>query len=214
MEYKYLAIEGPIGVGKTTLAKMLAEKMDAHLVLEQPNNPFLVEFYENRAKASFKAQMFFLLDRYSQLTNIKQSYLFHQVVISDFIIEKDKIFAYLNLDDHELNLYNKLFDLLNKDLPRPDIVIYLQAKADVLLQRLKKRKSVLDKHISVDYLKEVIAAFDYFFFHYKATPLLVINTNKLDFVYNDSHFEEIQRAIKVMKAGTYYYTPWLDHTVK
>lgn len=214
MEYKYLAIEGPIGVGKTTLAKMLAEKMDAQLVLEQTNNPFLVEFYENRAKASFKAQMFFLLDRYSQLTNIKQSYLFHQIVISDFIIEKDKIFAYLNLDDHELNLYNKLFDLLNKDLPRPDIVIYLQAKVDVLLQRLKKRRSVLDKHISVDYLKEVIAAFDYFFFHYKATPLLVINTNKLDFVYNDSHFEEIQRAIKVMKAGTYYYTPWLDHTIK
>ncbi len=214
MKYKFMSIEGPIGVGKTTLAKKLAERLNAQYILEETNNPFLAEFYEDRKRASFKVQIFFLLNRYVQLLNIKQSSLFHQILISDFIIEKDKIFAYLNLDDFELNLYNKLYDLLVNGLPKPDIVIYLQATVDTLLHRIRKRKSVIDKNISVDYLKEVVSAFDYFFFHYRSTPLLVINTNKIDFVYNEEHFKEIERAIKVMKSGTYYYTPWIDHSIK
>jgi deoxyadenosine/deoxycytidine kinase len=213
MKHKFIAIEGPIGVGKTALAKKLSEDYSAKLILEDSNNPFLIEFYENRKRAAFKTQIFFLLNRYTQLISLKQSSLFTQSVICDFIIEKDKIFAYLNLDDFELNLYNKLYDLLSKDLPKPDVVIYLQAKIDVLFQRLKKRKEEADKLITEEYLKEVIAAFDYFFFHYRATPLLVINTNWIDFVNNRIHLEEIKRVLDIMKAGTYCYNPVVDQKI-
>ena len=146
--------------------------------------------------------------------NLKQTPLFHSNTISDFILEKDKIFACLNLDNQELAIYNKLYNLLMKELPRPDIVIYLQAKADVLLHRIKRRNLQFEKNISEDYLKEVIQAFDYFFFHYKATPLLVINTNQIDFVLNEEHFNEILKAIETMRAGTQYYTPWLDEAIE
>ncbi|OGF64518.1 MAG: hypothetical protein A2Y62_06700 [Candidatus Fischerbacteria bacterium RBG_13_37_8] len=210
MMFKFLAIEGPIGVGKTVLAKKLSEQLNAQLILEDTTNPFLHEFYQNKKGSAFKTQLFFLLNRYNQLYNLKQSSLFHSSLICDFIIEKDKIFACLNLDDQELSMYNKLYSLLVKELPKPDVVIYLQAKIDVLMQRIRRRNLPLEKSMSDDYLKEVIAAHDYFFFHYKASPLLVINTNQIDFVLNDDHFKEIVRAIETMKAGTHYYTPWLS----
>lgn len=210
MRFKFIAIEGPIGVGKTILAKKLGEKLNSQLLLEETTNPFLHEFYNNKKGASFKTQLFFLVNRYTQLVNLKQAPLFHANTIADFIIEKDKIFACLNLDNQELSIYNKLYGLLIKELPQPDIIIYLQAKPDVLLHRIKRRNLPYEKNISEDYLKEIIQAFDYFFFHYKATPLLVINTNQIDFVLNEEHFNEILKAIETMRAGTQYYTPWLD----
>jgi deoxyadenosine/deoxycytidine kinase len=209
MNFKFLAIEGPIGVGKTILAKKLGEKLNSQLILEESINPFLHEFYQNRKGASFKTQLFFLVNRYTQLINFKQTSLFHSTAICDYIIEKDKIFACLHLDNQELSIYNKLYNLLVKELPQPDVVIYLQAKPDVLLHRIKRRNLTYEKNISEDYLKEVIQAFDYFFFHYKTTPLLVINTNQIDFVLNEEHFNEILKAIDTMRAGTQYYTPWL-----
>ena len=210
MNFKFLAIEGPIGVGKTILAKKLGEKLNSQLILEESINPFLHEFYQNKKGAGFKTQLFFLVNRYTQLMNSKQTSLFHNSIICDYIIEKDKIFACLNLDNQELAIYNKLYTLLAKELPQPDVVIYLQAKPDVLLHRIKKRNLTYEKNISEDYLKELIQAFDYFFFHYKTTPLLVINTNQIDFVLNEAHFKEILKAIDTMRAGTQYYTPWLN----
>jgi len=210
MRFKFIAIEGPIGVGKTILTKKLGEKLNSQLLLEETTNPFLHEFYHNKKGASFKTQLFFLVNRYTQLVNLKQAPLFHANTIADFIIEKDKIFACLNLDNQELSIYNKLYSLLIKELPQPDIIIYLQAKPDVLLHRIKRRNLPYEKNISEDYLKEIIQAFDYFFFHYKATPLLVINTNQIDFVLNEEHFNEILKAIETMRAGTQYYTPWLN----
>jgi len=209
MKYKFIAIEGPIGVGKTSLAKKLSEKLNAELVLEETNNPFLIDFYLNKKGAAFKVQLFFLLNRYNQLFSLKQTSLFYSTTVIDYIIEKDKIFAYLNLDDQELTIYNKLYSLLIQELPKPDMTIYLQANFETLKERIKKRNLPYEKNISDDYLKQVIKAFDYFFFHYKETPLLVINTNRIDFVMKDAHFDEMVNAIKTIRGGTQYFTPWL-----
>lgn len=209
MKYKFIAIEGPIGVGKTSLARKLSEKLNAELILEDTNNPFLSDFYFNKKGAAFKVQLFFLLNRYNQLFSLKQSSLFYSITVIDYIIEKDKIFAYLNLDDQELSIYNKLYSLLIQELPKPDMTIYLQANFETLKERIKKRNLPYEKNISDDYLKQVIKAFDYFFFHYKETPLLVINTNRIDFVMRDDHFDEMVNAIKTIRGGTQYFTPWL-----
>ncbi len=209
MKYKFIAIEGPIGVGKTSLARKLSEKLNAELILEDTNNPFLADFYLNKKGAAFKVQLFFLLNRYNQLFSLKQSSLFYSITVIDYIIEKDKIFAYLNLDDQELSIYNKLYSLLIQELPKPDMTIYLQANFETLKERIKKRNLPYEKNISDDYLKQVIKAFDYFFFHYKETPLLVINTNRIDFVMRDDHFDEMVNAIKTIRGGTQYFTPLL-----
>lgn len=210
MKYRFIAIEGPIGVGKTELAKKLAEKLKGELILEDTNNPFLIDFYQNKKGAAFKVQLFFLINRYNQLLSLKQSSLFYSNMIIDYIIEKDKIFAYLNLDNQELSIYNKLYSLLIEDLPKPDLVIYLQANLEILKERIRRRRIDYEINISEDYLKQVIKAFDYFFYHYEKTPLLVVNTNKIDFVLNEDHFREILKAIENMRGGTQYFTPWLS----
>ena len=206
--FQYIVIEGPIGVGKTSLARLLAEEFGARLVLEKPEeNPFLSHFYQDRKKYAFQAQVFFLLTRFQQQQQIAQLDLFSQVTISDYLFEKDRLFALLNLDEHEFALYEKIFQLLVGRLPTPDLVIFLQAKPEVLLQRIKSRNIAYEKEIDSDYLKRVTEAYNYHFLHYDQSPLLVINTSEINFVKRREDLDQLLREIKGMKKGTTYFTP-------
>jgi len=206
--FQYIVIEGPIGVGKTSLARLLAEEFGARLVLEKPEeNPFLSHFYQDRKKYAFQAQVFFLLTRFQQQQQIAQLDLFSQVTISDYLFEKDRLFALLNLDEHEFALYEKIFQLLVGRLPTPDLVIFLQAKPEVLLQRIKSRNIAYEKEIDSDYLKRVTEAYNYHFFHYDQSPLLVINTSEINFVKRREDLDQLLREIKGTKKGTTYFTP-------
>src|SRR5678815_1224553 len=176
MSFQYIAIEGPNGVGKSSLAERLATRLDATTILEESENPFLADFYGGRAGAALQAQLFYLLNRHRQQMTVRQGDLFAQTTVSDYLFDKDKIFAYLNLDDNELFIYQRLYDLLSKDVPTPDLVIYLQAPTDVLIRRLRDRardseRETLDP--DPGYLKELNEAYQHFFFHYTSTPLLV-----------------------------------------
>lgn len=205
---RYIAVEGPIGVGKTSLARILAGVFKAKLVLEEvEKNPFLDRFYEDRGKYAFQTQLFFLLSRYKQQRELLQGSLFDEGVVSDYILQKDKIFAYINLDDDELQLYEALFRLLGAKIPRPDLVIYLQAKPDVLMQRIRKRSIDFEKNISLDYLKTLSEAYNEFFFHYVETPLLVINTSEIDFVESPKDLEHLIKEIRSIKRGVQHYIP-------
>jgi len=206
--FQYIVIEGPIGVGKTSLAKRLAEIYHARCIFEKPEeNPFLAHFYQDPKKYAFQAQVFFLLTRFQQQRGIAQLDLFNQVTLSDYLFDKDRIFALLNLDEHELALYEKIFQLLEGRLPTPDLVIFLQAKPEVLLQRIKSRNIPYEKEIELDYLKRLTEAYNYYFFHYDQSPLLVINTSEIDFVKRKEDIDQLLREIKRMKKGTWYFTP-------
>jgi deoxyguanosine kinase len=206
--FRYIVIEGPIGVGKTSLARLLAKEFNARCVLEKAEeNPFLPHFYLDRKKYAFQAQIFFLLNRFQQQKEIAQLDLFNQVTLCDYLFEKDKLFATLNLDDHELALYEQIFQLLNIQLPTPDLVIYLQAKPDVLLHRIRSRNNPYEKEIDFEYLKSLTDAYNYYFFHYDQTPLLVVNTSEIDFVNRKEDFGQLVREIKQMKKGTSYFIP-------
>jgi deoxyguanosine kinase len=206
--FRYIVIEGPIGVGKTSLARLLAKELNARCVLEKAEeNPFLPHFYLDRKKYAFQAQIFFLLNRFQQQKEIAQLDLFNQVTLCDYLFEKDKLFATLNLDDHELALYEQIFQLLNIQLPTPDLVIYLQAKPDVLLHRIRSRNNPYEKEIDFEYLKSLTDAYNYYFFHYDQTPLLVVNTSEIDFVNRKEDFGQLVREIKQMKKGTSYFIP-------
>ena len=208
MDARYIAIEGPIGVGKTSLAQRLARKLDARLVLEDSGNPFLDDFYRDKSGAAFQAQLWFLLQRHRQLRSIEQEDLFQQLSIVDFIFAKDKIFAYLNLDDSELLIYDKLFAVLEKELRKPDLVIYLQAGNDVILDRIRKRHRDVEANISEAYLAEVNKAFNYYFFHFDQAPLLVIDTNQIDFVREEADLDDLVERIRGMdRGGVQYYRP-------
>jgi len=207
MDFHYIAIEGPIGVGKTTFVELLASQLNATKIQEDINNPFLKDFYRDSPGSAFQAQLFFLLTRYQQQQRLMQADLFHQTIICDYIFPKDKIFAYLNLSDSELMIYEKLYSLLEPSIPKPDLVIYLQASLDVLMQRIKKRNLDYEKSISRDYLRELTQAYNYFFFHYKASSLLVINTSEIDFVENPADLEDLVKMIRSMGKGTKYYVP-------
>ena len=174
VKFRSIAVEGPIGVGKTSFVERLARKFDAYKVLEGIENPFLEQFYEDRQGAAFQAQLFFLLSRYRQLQELTQRDLFHQVTICDYILPKDKIFAYLNLDDSELLIYDKLYALLEEQTPKPDMVIFLQAETKTLVERIHGRNRKYEREISETYVNEVNKAYNYFFFHYNQTPLLVM----------------------------------------
>ena len=206
--FQYIVIEGPIGVGKTSLAKLLAKEFHARCVLERPDkNPFLSHFYQDRKKYAFQAQVFFLLTRFQQQQEISQLDLFNQVTLSDYLFDKDRIFALLNLDEHEFALYEKIFQLLGGRLPTPDLVIYLQAKPEVLLHRIKSRSIAYEKEVDLDYLKKVTEAYNYYFFHYDQSPLLVINTSEIDFVKRREDLDQLLREIRGTKKGTTYFTP-------
>jgi deoxyguanosine kinase len=207
MDFHYIAVEGPIGVGTTTFVELLGSQLNATKIFEDINNPFLKDFYRDGAGSAFQAQLFFLLTRYQQQQKLQQGDLFQQSIICDYIFQKDKIFAYLNLNDSELLIYEKLYSLLEPSVPRPDLVIYLQASQDVLMQRIKKRNVDYEKTISRDYLRELTQAYNYFFFHYKLSSLLVINTSEIDFVENPADMQDLVKMIRSMGKGTRYYVP-------
>lgn len=207
MKYRAIAVEGPIGVGKTSFVELLARKFDAHKILEDVNNPFLKEFYQDKPGAAFQAQLFFLLSRYRQYQELVQRDLFNQVLLCDYIFPKDKIFAYLNLDDSELLIYDKLYGMLEPQVPKPDLVIFLQAETSRLVERIRKRKRAYETGISEAYINEVNKAYNYFFFHYNQAPLLVIDTNNIDFVSREEHLDELIEQIRKMDRGVQYYRP-------
>ena len=209
MAFHYLAIEGPIGVGKTRLAGRLAARLEATTILEDAENPFLADFYADRPGSALQAQLFYLLNRHRQLTSKRQADLFLQSIVCDYVFDKDKIFAYLNLDDNELFIYQRLFDLLAKDVPPPDLVVYLQAPTELLMKRLESREVDPDREglplPDEDYLRELNEAYQHFFFHYSATPLLVVETSEFDPESDDAALDELVKQIKGMGKGTRYY---------
>jgi deoxyguanosine kinase len=207
MKFKHIAVEGPIGVGKTSLVDLLTQRFDALKVMERTENPFLEEFYRDKPGSAFQAQLFFLLNRYQQQRELTQGNLFNQVTLSDYLFAKDKIFAYLNLDDSELMIYEKLYALLEQNIPRPDLVIYLQASDKVLLERIRRRSRDYEVGISERYVAELNRAYNYFFFHYTATPLLVIDTSDIDFVERVDDLNELVTQIEQMEKGVQYYIP-------
>ena len=208
MAFHYLAIEGPVGVGKTRLAERLAARLEATTILEDPDNPFLADFYADRPGSALQAQLFYLLNRHRQLTSKRQADLFLQTTICDYVFDKDKIFAYLNLDDNELFIYQRLFDLLSKDVPPPDLVVYLQAPTELLVKRLEMRGPDPESGVPAleeDYLRELNEAYQHFFFHYTATPLLVVETAEFDPESDDAALDELVKQIRAMGKGTRYY---------
>ena len=205
---RYIAIEGPIGVGKTSLAKLLAKEFDAQTILESfEENPFLTEFYADRKRMAFQTQIFFLLGRFQQQQELFQQDLFRKTTIIDYIFARDRIFAYLNLDDNEIALYEQIYSLLRERIPRPDLVIYLSASTDMLMERIESRKRAFEKAITREYLDGINQAFNKFFFQYSDTPLLVINTSEIDFVKHPGDLKDLAKQIISMKKGTQYYVP-------
>jgi len=206
--FRYIAIEGPIGVGKTSLAKLLAEEFNARTILEKPEeNPFLQQFYQDRRKFALQTQLFFLLSRFQQQKEIAQLDLFNQITFSDYLFAKDRIFASINLDDPELAMYEQIYQLLSGQIPSPDLIIFLQAKPEVLLHRIKSRGHTYEKEIDLEYLKPLTEAYNYYFFHYDQSPLLIINTSEIDFVKRKEDLTQLIREIKQMKKGTRYFIP-------
>ncbi len=208
LRHKYIAIEGPIGVGKTSLAEILAKKLNTRLVLEgAENNPFIHHFYSNMEKHAFQTQLFFLLTRYKQQQDMAQSDLFQQGLISDYLFAKDRIFANLTLDDNELKLYEQIHSILNGRVLKPDFVIYLQASTEVLLKRIALRGRKFENQINSDYLAELNQAYNYYFFHYEETPLMVVNTSEIDFVHRDADLDDLLTHLGKVTKGTVYYQP-------
>lgn len=207
-EHRYIVVEGPIGVGKTSLTNLLTERYSARRVLEVvEENPFLSDFYGDRRKFAFQTQIFFLLSRFRQQEQLFQQDLLHPVTISDYLFAKDRIFACLNLDPNELNLYDRVFEALSPRVPKPDLVIYLQSRLDVLLYRIKKRGREFERTFDSGYLSDLCSAYNDFFFHYSDTPLLVINTSDIDFVNNEADRENLLQVIRKTRKGTHHYLP-------
>jgi len=208
MRFQYIAVEGVIGVGKTAVVERLAERLDATTVLEEWSaNPFLRPFYEGAPGAAFQVELFFLLSRYRQQQELQQRNLFQQYTVSDYVFEKSRLYAYLNLEDSELLIYEKLYALLAESVPRPDLVVYLQAPTEVLLKRIRTRGRPEESRLGEEYLAEVNRAYNHYFFHYAQTPLLVVNTTDLDFVKRPEDMDDLMKRIQGMGKGTQYYVP-------
>ena len=202
---RYIAVEGPIRVGKSTLARILAERLNAQRVMEPDENPFLPAFYRGEQGAAFQTQFSFLIQRFEQLRSLDLGSASQRTVVSDFIFEKDKLFACLNLTDLELETYNRYYNFFRDQLPTPDLVIYLQASTDVLKKRLKKKNAPGEKAINEDYLDEVVKAYEHFFFHYTSSDLLIINTSEIDFVDRNEDLQELLRKVSEPIKGTQYF---------
>jgi deoxyguanosine kinase len=204
----YIAVEGPLGVGKTSLALLLAERIHGRTILENAeDNPFLTSFYKDPKRFAFQTQLFFVLRRFQRQEEINQIDLFKRVVVSDFLFDKDRIFARLNLDDREFSLYEQVFNLLKVKSAKPDLVIFLQARTDVLKERIRKRNRDYEKPVTISYLDQINQAFNEFFFHYNETPLLVINASEIDFVNVPADLDNLTLEIEKMEKGTKYYVP-------
>jgi deoxyadenosine/deoxycytidine kinase len=210
VEFRYLAIEGPPGLGKTALAERLGARLDAAVVLDECANPFLADFYAGRSGAAFQTQLFFTLARHRQLQRLRQGDLFAQTTICDYLFERDRLYAYTILDDNELYIYQRLFDLVSRDVPVPDLVLYLQAPHDLLKRLLRERARRKDEDgplPSENYVTELGEAYNHFFFHYTATPLLVVETSQVDLGWGDEIVDDVLRQIRLMGRGTQYYVP-------
>ena len=205
---RYICVEGVIGAGKTSLTRMLCERLDARAIYEKPEeNPFLVDFYRDPQRYAFQVQLFFLLSRYRQQQESLQSDLFHETTISDYLFAKDRIFAHLNLEDSELFLYDKIASLLEQDIVKPDLVVYLQSSVERLMSNIRKRSRSYEKDLAEEYISSLNESYNRFFFHYKETPLLVVNSISIDFVNNKDDFEELVRQIMRPHAGIEYFSP-------
>ena len=204
---RYIAVEGPIRVGKSTLARVLSERLNAQRVMEPEGNAFLSAFYEGERGAAFQTQFAFLIRRFEQLRSLDLAAGSQRTVVADFIFEKDKLFACLNLSDQELETYNGYYNFFREQLPTPDLVIYLQATPEVLKKRLKKRNAPDEKAISDDYLEEVVKAYEHFFFHYTSSDLLIVNTSEIDFVDHNEDLKELLRKVSEPIKGTQYFLP-------
>jgi len=204
----YVVVEGPLGVGKTSLSQLLAERINAKAILEETGgNPFLTNFYGDPRRFAFQTQIYFLLRRFQKQEEINQIDLFKRTVVSDFLFDKDRIFSRINLDDGEFSLYEQVFQLLKATVIKPDLVIFLQARAHILKERIRKREREYERSITLKYLEQINQAFNEFFFHYTETPLLVINASDIDFVNVPSDLDELVLEIEKMEKGTKYYVP-------
>jgi len=208
-EIKYIAIEGVIGAGKTSLARKLKEKLNAELVVEQFDaNPFLENFYSDRKRYAFQTQMFFLINRFTQQQQLNQENLFTDYIVCDYVFDKDRIFAYLNLSGEELKLYESIFPLLSRNLRKPDLVVFLQSSVERLMFNIKKRNRKVERNLTLNYIEELSEAYTHFFFRYNSTPLLIVNSTEIDFVNSENDFEELFKQIFREDRGlTEYFKP-------
>ena len=205
---RYIAIEGPIGVGKTSLVQLLGEYFNAHTVLETvEDNPFLEGFYRNRERYAFQTEMFFLLSRYRQQMSLSQYNLFNRVTITDYIFDRNRIFAYINLNNDEIRLYEDVYSILRHKIPKPDLLIYLQADIDTLKKRINMRGRAFEKNINNEYLDGVNKAFNNYFFHYTQSPILIVNANDINFVERKEDLKDLIKKILSHKKGREYYSP-------
>ena len=210
MRKNYVALDGPIGVGKTSLVNLMVEHLGATKILEDVENPFLDSFYREEPGAAFQAQMYFILSRYQLLTQAQQSDLFARFTVADFTLQKDRVFAHLTLSDSELLLYDKLYDVLAPHVPRPDLVVYLQGSTEVLAQRVRHRDRDEERDISFEYLEAVNQSYSHYYLQYDETPLLVINTTEIDFVRDPEDFDDLMTQIDLMESGRQVYVPRHD----
>ena len=208
----YLAVEGPIGVGKTSLVKLLGKKLGAKMVLEEyENNPFLEDFNNDPERFAFQTQLFFLMNRYRQQQDLRQVDMFHNLLITDYMFVKDRLFASLNLDDKELSLYDTVANLLERNVLKPDMVIYLQADTQTLMHNISQRGRDFETNMSFEYLDALGQVYAEYFFKYQETPLIIINTNNIDFVHNNADLEEVIKYIREPVSGTKFFNPIIDH---
>lgn len=205
--FHYVAVDGPIGVGKTTLVDMLARRYEGVKILEDAENPFLEAFYKDKPGAGFQVQLYFLLSRFKQQQDIAQPELFERLLLADYTFPKDRVFAYLNLSDDELMLYDKLYALLEPQVPKPDLVIHLVADVDTCMGRIRKRRRPAEKTLSREYLKELIDAYHHYYHYYDDTPLLVVDTREMNFPGRDEDFDELIQRLRDPVKGTEYWVP-------
>ena len=204
----YIAIEGPIGVGKTSLAELLSKELGARLVLEDfEDNPFLPDFYNDPERFGFQTQLFFLLQRYRQQQDLRQVDMFQKLLITDYMFVKDRLFASLNLDDKEMHLYDTVASLLERNIIRPDLVIYLQADTDVLMKNIAKRGRNMERNVTWEYIDALNQVYTEYFFRYQDTPLVIINTDNIDFVENENDLKEVIDYIRQPVSGTKFFNP-------